>query len=93
MWSGTMKFRIAMWAVAGFWAVYAFAAGLEAMISAQRSIWPLARFGCPIMLAGDRFNFGISLYWVLVANAATYAFIGLIVETMRRTVHQTKFSI
>ena len=30
------------------------------------------------------FNFGVSLYWSLVANAATYAFLGLIVEMSPR---------
>lgn len=88
-----MKIRIVMWAlagflVAGFWALYAFVSGPVTMISAQRTIWPLARFSCPIVLVGDHFNFGISLYWVLVANAATYAFLGLIVEAMRRTLNQ-----
>jgi hypothetical protein len=36
------------------------------------------------------FNFGISLGWSLVANAATYALLGLIVETVRHQLHPAK---
>jgi hypothetical protein len=39
------------------------------------------------VLAGFRFHFGIGLYWVLLANALTYGFIGLIVETVRQKLH------
>lgn len=90
-----MKFRIAIWAFAGFlvaafWAIYAFAAGPIAMIS-QPMIWAFARFTCPIVLAGDHFNFGISLYWAFVSNAAAYALMGLIVELMRRTFRPIEF--
>ncbi len=80
-----MKYRIAMWAsagliVAGCWGVY------FARASKYNPIEPivktLVRLTCPVAIAGQYFP--ISLYWSLVANAATFALIGLIVETLRR---------
>ena len=38
----------------------------------------------PIVLVGSYFHFGVSLYWVLLANAATYASVGWIVEGLRQ---------
>jgi hypothetical protein len=35
-------------------------------------------------LVGDYFHFGVKLSWVLAANAAFYALIGLVVESLRR---------
>ncbi len=86
-----MKYRIAMWASAGFliavgWAVYAFATTAPAMTSTD-PILALVELTCPIVLVGFHFNFGISLFWSLVANAATYALAGLIVESMRHRLH------
>jgi hypothetical protein len=82
---GGMKNRIAMWAsagflVAGYWAVYAFAT-MPTMLFAKPEIMILVRLTCPIMLLS---HYPLSLYLVLVANAATYALVGLIVETLRR---------
>jgi len=75
-----MRYRIGAWAgagflVASFWAIYLFPTtptGSTAMLH-------LARLTCPIAFIG----FGVYFYWVLLANAATYALVGLIVETMR----------
>jgi hypothetical protein len=79
-----MKFRIAMWAVAGFlvagcWALFIFATAPYANES-MRNVWVLAAVTCPITLVR---HVPVSLYSVLAANAATYALVGLIVETLR----------
>jgi hypothetical protein len=79
-----MKYRIAMWASAGFlvasyWALYAFAT-MPTMLFAKPEIMILVRLTCPIALLSQ---YPISLSWVLFANAATYALLGLIVETLR----------
>jgi hypothetical protein len=79
-----MRYRIAGWAIVGFlvagcWALYVVGApkgsGMEPIVSI------LLRITCPIALFG---NHPIGLYSVLVANAVTYALVGLIVETFRR---------
>ena len=82
-----MKYRIAMWASAGFlvaacWALYFAMRSKDNPI--EPIVWTLAALTPPVVLAGFPFHFGISLYWVLVANAATYALLGLIVETLRQ---------
>ncbi len=86
-----MKYRIAMWAMAGFlvagyWAVYAFAT-MPLMPFTQPEIMLLVRVTCPIALLSF---YPLSLYWVLLANAATYGLIGLIVETLRTQPDQAK---
>lgn len=85
-----MKYRIGMWASAGFlvaggWALYAFATTPPAMTSAD-PIMSLVELTCPVVLASMRLHFGVSLYWSLAANTATYALIGLMVEMLRRRV-------
>jgi hypothetical protein len=92
--SGALKYRIGMWASAGFlvagcWALYAFAPTPPAMTSAD-PILTLVEFTCPVVFASLHFHFGVSLYWSLLANASTYVLIGLIVETMRRRLNQAK---
>src|ERR1035438_3331395 len=52
-------------------------------MSSTEPILTLARFTCPVVFAGSYFHFGLRFYWVLLANAATYALVGLIVETLR----------
>lgn len=89
-----MKYRIAMWASAGFlvagcWALYAFARPIP-ITAADPIEWTLARLTCPVVLASFYFHFGIYFYWVLLANAATYALVGLIVETLRQQLNQAK---
>jgi len=83
-----MKHRIGIWAIAGFlvagcWALYAFA---TAMDPAGRIVI-LVQLTCPITLLR---SYPLSLYFVLTANAATYALIGLIVETLRPRLHHAK---
>jgi hypothetical protein len=84
-----VKFRIAMWAVAGFfvavaWALYSFAMAPMAVSPANPLVWTLAWLTCPVVMAGFHLHYGLHLYWVLPANAATYALAGLLVETLRR---------
>ncbi|MGH9728982.1 MAG: hypothetical protein ACRD4V_10385 [Candidatus Acidiferrales bacterium] len=35
-------------------------------------------------------HFAVSFYWILLANAVTYALVGLIVETLRRQLNPAK---
>jgi hypothetical protein len=85
-----MKYRIAAWASAGFlvavcWALY------FAMRSKDNPIEPivytLGSLTQPVVLIGSYFHFGMSLYLVILANAATYALVGLIVEKLRQGLH------
>jgi hypothetical protein len=83
-----MKYRIAIWASAGFlvagcWALYACATTPPAMTSAD-PIVTLVEFTCPVVSASIYFHFALGLYSSLLANAATYGSIGLIVETLRQ---------
>jgi tellurite resistance protein TehA-like permease len=85
-----MKYRIAIWAAAGFlvasaWAVYLLVRSndhpLEPIIST------LIRLTCPIAIVGS--NYPVSLSSALIANVATYALIGLVVETLRRQLNHS----
>lgn len=81
-----MKYRIALWAsagflVAGFWALFAFLT-FPSTNDRMRDVWTLASLTCPIAIAGR--HYPISLYEALVVNAATYALLGLLVEIIRR---------
>jgi hypothetical protein len=74
-----------MWAalgfvVAGFWALFVLA---TSPFTNERihGLLPLAWVTCPITLASHH---PIGLTWVLIANAITYALVGLIVETLRK---------
>jgi len=83
-----MKYRIGLWAIAGFlvvgfWAVYALA---TAMTPADRIV-NLVQLTCPITLLG---SYPLSLYWVLLANAATYGLVGLIMEILPQRLNQAK---
>jgi hypothetical protein len=75
-----------MWAivgflVAGFWEVYAFA---SAPITFTDPIMGLVQLNCPIEFLR---SYPLHLSWVLLANAATYALAGVIVENLRRRLH------
>jgi hypothetical protein len=87
-----MKYRIAMWAsagflAAGFWALFALAT-FPSTNERMRDVWTLVCLTCPVAIAGR--HYPIALYEVLVANAVTYALIGLIVETLRHQLHHAK---
>jgi hypothetical protein len=89
-----MKCRIGIWAIAGFliagcWALYAFARAIP-IASAEPIVYALARLTQPVVLVGFYFHFGVYFYWVLLANAAAYAVIGLIVETLRQRLNHAK---
>jgi hypothetical protein len=78
-----MRNRIAMWAGAGFvvascWALYVLATS-PFTNERMQDLWLLAGITCPITLASHH---PIGLWSVLIANAATYALVGLIVETL-----------
>jgi len=86
-----MKYRIAMWASAGFlvagcWALYALASAPPAFTSAD-PLLALVRLTCPIALLSF---YPIRLYWVLLANAAAYALVGLIIETLRQRLNHAR---
>lgn len=86
-----MKYRIAMWASAGFlvaagWAIYAFASTPPALTFTD-PLMTLVRITCPIALLS---SYPIRLEWVLLANAATYALLGLIVEPLRQRLAHAK---
>jgi hypothetical protein len=77
-----MKYPVMVWAITGFvvaggWALYAF----THVTSYGDPIMPLIMVTCPIVFIR---SYPLSVYLVLAANAATYAVIGLAVETLRR---------
>ncbi len=85
-----MKYRIAMWAAAGFlvasgWAVYFLVASKQHPIEPTMST--LVRLTCPVAIVGS--HYPVSLYSTLVANVATYALVGLVVETLRRQLNHS----
>jgi hypothetical protein len=87
-----MKYRIARWAgagflVAGFWALYAYAT-FPSTNERMRDVWTVVSLTCPVAIAGR--HHAISLYEILVVNTATYALVGLIVETLRRQLNHSK---
>jgi hypothetical protein len=90
-----VKYRIAMWAtvgllVVGCWQFYAFATAPNPISAGQPILWTLARLTCPLVFASFYFHFAVGIYWVLLANAATYGLAGLIVETLSRQLRHAK---
>lgn len=84
-----MKYRIAMWAIAGFfvagvWALFAVAT-FPSTTERMRDVWMLVCVTYPIAMAG--MHHPISLYETLVANAVTYGVVGLTIETFRKQLH------
>jgi len=82
-----MKYRVGIWAIAGFlvaggWALYLFTRTIP--LTPGEPMYDLARFTQPFVLASSYLHFGVRFYWALLANAATYALLGLIVESLRR---------
>ena len=80
-----MRYRIALWAAAGFlvasgWAAYFSVASKDHPI--EPIVSTLARLTCPVAIVGS--HYPVSLNSVLVANVATYSLLGLVVETLRR---------
>jgi len=86
-----MKYRIAMWAsagfmAAGFWAIFAFVT-FPSTNERMRDVWTLVCLTCPIAIAK---HYPMSLYEVLAANAVTYALIGMMVEVLRHQLRPAK---
>lgn len=86
-----MKYRIAVWAGVGFlvaagWAIYAFATTPPAL-TFNAPIMTLVRITCPIAFFSSS---PIRMEWTFLANAATYALIGLIVESLRQRLAHAK---
>jgi hypothetical protein len=80
-----MKYRVAIWAAAGFlvasgWAIYFFLKAKDLPI--QPLVSALLRLTCPIAIVG--MHYPVSVYSSLAANVGTYALVGLVVETVRR---------
>lgn len=80
-----MKYRVAIWAAAGFlvasgWAIYFFLKAKDLPI--EPVVSALLRPTCPIAIVG--MHYPVSIYSSLAANVATYAAIGLLVESLRR---------
>jgi len=76
-----MKLRIAIWTSVGalvvvFWTLY-----IATFPTPLGIVRTLAYLTCPIALAQ---HYALSFYFVLLVNAATYALVGTVVETMRR---------
>jgi hypothetical protein len=85
----TLLIRIAMWASAGFlvsagWGFYF--ANTNKGIPIESAIYILARFTQPTAAVFLYLNpnFPIGVRWVVVANAAAYALLGVMVETVRQ---------
>jgi hypothetical protein len=88
-----MKYRIAMWAsagflVAGFWALFAIAT-FPSTTERMRDVWTFVCITCPIAIAG--MHYPISVYETLAANAVTYGIVGLIVESLRKQLHHAQY--
>lgn len=86
-----MKYRIAIWAAAGFlvasgWAVYFSLKDKDLPI--EPIVSALIRLTCPIVIVVS--HYAVSVYSVVAANVATYAVVGLLVETLRRQLHHSK---
>jgi hypothetical protein len=80
-----VKRRIVLWAILGLfvgciWVAYAFATvpDYEQHSAANTAIQVLAYATCPIIAAGPLF------YWIPLANAPTYALLGLALELIRK---------
>ena len=80
-----MMRRIAMWAgegllVAGGWEILAF---VTYPLSMERvhQLWTLFKITCPLVAICIRYS--MAWYVALLTNTATYALIGIILETLR----------
>ncbi len=85
-----MKYRIAVWAAAGFvvaggWSVYFLVASKDHPIAPI--VQTIVSLTCPVAIVGS--HYPVSLYSALVANVATYALVGLVVETLRRQLNHS----
>jgi hypothetical protein len=84
-----MRYRIAMWALAGFllagfWALFA-VASFPSTPERMRDMWTVICITCPVAILGMHYH--ISLSVTLVTNAVIYGLVGLAVEALRRQLH------
>jgi hypothetical protein len=81
-----MKQRIAIWGSVGALVVVLWSLYFAAKPGPVGPLGFLLDLTCPISLAR---SYPISVYFVLLMNAATYALIGVVVETVRmhRQIH------
>ena len=87
-----MKYRIVMWAsagflIAGFWALYA-SATFPSTSARMEDVWTLVSLTCPVAIAGR--HYAISVYEALAANTVTYGLVGLIVESLGRQLKHSR---
>ena len=85
-----MKYRIAAAGTAGLlvasgWAVYFLVRSKDHPI--EPIVSTLIRLTCPVAIVGS--HYPVSLYSALAANVATYALVGLVVETLRRQLNHS----
>ena len=83
-----MTRRLSIWAglgvlVAVLWAVYAASIFPRSILSVP-GMSMIAQITCPIYSASLHFHFAVKFYWAVLANAATYAILGMFAETLRR---------
>jgi len=83
-----MTLRLGIWAGVGalialLWALYASLTPPHSILSVP-GLSMIAQITCPIASASLHFHFGVRLYWVVLANAATYAIVGMFAEALRR---------
>lgn len=86
-----MKYRIAMWAIAGFLVAGGWAVALLAVsknLTVEPVLSTLIRVTCPIAIVGA--HYPVSVYLALAANVATYVLIGLAMEILRRQLNHSK---
>jgi len=85
-----MKSRIAIWTILGALVVLVWRVYISATLSNPLGTGGLGRvlvyLTCPIAIASRHAR---GFYLVLIANAATYALAGVVVETMRRYIRSS----
>lgn len=82
-----MKLRIAIWAAAGaFVVVLQFIYFMTTHASLHGLMLTLVCISCPIALTRQH---PMSVYFVLLTNAATYAVVGALIETILRHFRNT----
>lgn len=77
-----MRLRIGMWAVVGALVVLCWTFYISAISPTRLGIlWPLVCLTCPVAIAHSH---ALSLVFVVLVNAATYALVGTVIEIVLR---------
>jgi hypothetical protein len=79
-----MKYRVGAWAsvgflIASFWTLYLF----PTSTAVAEPILMLARITSPAAFASSYLHVDIRFYWIVLANTAAYALLGLTIEALR----------